>query len=618
MPAAATSSAEGRHDAGGMLGSLHLHVLAWSLTWAVGRSCGASPPGLQPQLQLEYASGAAQVFLDQPTTAHPVPATVALARGEAESFQVVMRSVGGAGLSNLSWTVDAGGSDMVAEAFLVGYARPINMPREAPNKTAGWYPVPLLPTAHLATLAAGCSAPLWVDVRAAVDATPGPRPQRLTVSVSARQTSDGAPVHAILSVQLRVFNFTVPTQQSLPNVWGNNEAIFGERGGSTPSWRAGPQYGPTGLTEALRLMAESRISINDIYSVQTSGSLVGNPPPFDRNDGPKPVLGWPSFSNASALAAMREASGTSFWNLGHLEPTTNSTAHLSFDSFFDDWLQMVGKAYTVASAAGFADKQLSLYMFDETNDLHLLTHAAKMAKAAFPKVAVMTTARDLSFGLNTSVDISVPHMDVYANNLPAIRKAREAGKQVWWYVSCCGMSPAAYKLDFFIEYPAIRSRLLAGAAPWHYGVDGFLYYKVAGWSCDVLRGKPLSSAAHCYNGSFISAGGGPRTGWRPYGAGGFPDGDGEIMSPGATAPLATVQMKNWRDGGEDYEFLHLLKKAIADRRAKGERVPASAELALKVPTAVLTSLTEFSDEPMALHSWRLAVAEAIETMTSPH
>ncbi len=570
----------------------------------------------QSQLQLEYASGAAQVFLDQPATStHSMPETVALARGEAESFQVVMRSMA-AGLSNLSWTVDAGSNDVISEAFLVGYARPINMPREAPNKTGDWYPVPLLPTTHLATLAAGCSAPLWVDVRAAASATPGLQPERLTVSVSATQISDGAPVHVTLSVQLRVFNFTVPTRQSLPNVWGNNEAIFRHRGNNTPTWRAGPQYGATGLTEALRLMSESRISINDIYSVQTSGSLVGNPPPFDRDDGPKPVLGWPSFSNVSALAAMREASGTSFWNLGHLEPKTNSTAHLSFDSFAKDWLRMVGKAHKIASAAGFADQQLSLYMFDETNDLSLLSHAAKMAKAAFPNVAVMTTARDLSFGLNTSVDISVPHMDVYANNLPAIKKAREAGKQVWWYVSCCGMSPAAYKLDFFVEYPAIRSRLLAGAAPWHYDVDGFLYYKVAGWSCDVLRDKPLSSVAHCYNGSFIRADGGPRTSWRPYGAGGFPDGDGEIMSPGATGPMATVQMKNWRDGSEDYEYLHLLETTIAATRARGGRVPAAAELALKVPAGVLTSLTEFSDEPQQLQAWRLAVAEAIESLLS--
>ena len=80
--------------------------------------------------------------------------------------------------------------------------------------------------------------------------------------------------------------------------------------------------------------------------------------------------------------------------------------------------------------------------------------------------------------------------------------------------------------------------------------------------------------------------------------------------------VLTVQMKNWRDGSEDYEYLRLLDTAVADAKAKGGRVPAEAELALKVPATVLTSLTEFSDEPEELQVWRLAVAEAIESMLS--
>jgi hypothetical protein len=55
----------------------------------------------------------------------------------------------------------------------------------------------------------------------------------------------------------------------------------------------------------------------------------------------------------------------------------------------------------------------------------------KATKARFPQVAIMTTARDLSFGLDTGGDISVPHMDIYVNNLDAIAKARKQGKQVW-------------------------------------------------------------------------------------------------------------------------------------------------------------------------------------------
>ena len=121
-----------------------------------------------------------------------------------------------------------------------------------------------------------------------------------------------------------------------------------------------------------------------------------------------------------------------------------------------------------------------------------------------------------------------------------------------------------------------------------------------------------SSVAHCYNGSFIAADGGPRTGYLMEAE--VPDGDGEIMSPGVTAPLATVQMKNWRDGSEDYEY-SISDTVIADVKARGGRVPAAAELALRVPAAVLTSLTEFR-RAEELQSWRLAVREAIESMLS--
>ena len=65
----------------------------------------------------------------------------------------------------------------------------------------------------------------------------------------------------------------------------------------------------------------------------------------------------------------------SFWNLAHLESTTNSTAHLSFDAFLGGWLRMATHARAVASAAGFSDQEMSVYMFDETHDLALLKHA---------------------------------------------------------------------------------------------------------------------------------------------------------------------------------------------------------------------------------------------------
>ena len=55
---------------------------------------------------------------------------VSLARGEAESFQVVMTSAHA--LRNLSWSVALGGGgahgNVAAESFLVGYAHSVKLP----------------------------------------------------------------------------------------------------------------------------------------------------------------------------------------------------------------------------------------------------------------------------------------------------------------------------------------------------------------------------------------------------------------------------------------------------------------------------------------------------------
>lgn len=391
---------------------------------------------------------------------------VSLARGEAESFQVVLTSPQ-APLRNLSWSVSLSGggprSDITMESFLVGFARSVKLPpwlslTKVPAPAAEWYPVPLLPTASLASLVPGESVPIWVDLKAGRSAAAG-RQGNVTVTVTG--FAGDTPVTAKLAAQLRIFNFSIPLKQSLPNAWGNQEypytvANYGAHptaGSSRPTGGGPPGYNSSGLQHALQLLGEHRISVNDIYRTQAAGPIAGNPPPFNSNLG-KGTLAWPSLSDPAALRSMRRATGTSWWNLASLSPRTNTSARMPFGEFLPRWLQMANTSRALAAAAGFTDAETSLYMFDETTDLPLLSTAASAAKAAFPTVNVMSTARDLSFGVNTSVDISVVHMDVYSApaNQPAIARARARGKQVWWYVSCCAYHPSGVALDFFIEY----------------------------------------------------------------------------------------------------------------------------------------------------------------------
>jgi hypothetical protein len=59
----------------------------------------------------------------------------------------------------------------------------------------------------------------------------------------------------------------------------------------------------------MQLLGDHRISVNDIYRTQAAGSVAGNPPPFDSNQG-KGTLAWPSLSDPAALRSMRRSTGT--------------------------------------------------------------------------------------------------------------------------------------------------------------------------------------------------------------------------------------------------------------------------------------------------------------------
>jgi len=93
------------------------------------------------------------------------------------------------------------------------------------------------------------------------------------------------------------------------------------------------------------------------------------------------------------------------------------------------------------------------------------------------------------------------------------------------------------------------------------------------------------------------------------------NGDGLIFYPGPDGPVATIRMKCIRDGLEDYEYLWLLKDAVA-RAKRGEPPRAAdwlrrAEQALAVDPALVRSLTEYSTRGDDLLAARRAIAELL-------
>ncbi|MBN2642048.1 MAG: DUF4091 domain-containing protein [Victivallales bacterium] len=101
-------------------------------------------------------------------------------------------------------------------------------------------------------------------------------------------------------------------------------------------------------------------------------------------------------------------------------------------------------------------------------------------KKAFPELKTMATALDSSFGERTDtteeVDIWVTPPNSYLGSRKAAERARERGKQVWWYPCNWPYPPNA---NLLLESQATATRLIIGFMPWKYEVDGFLYYSSA-------------------------------------------------------------------------------------------------------------------------------------------
>jgi hypothetical protein len=225
-----------------------------------------------------------------------------------------------------------------------------------------------------------------------------------------------------------------------------------------------------------------------------------------------------------------------------------------------------------------------------------------VVKKAFPDIVLMTTAYDNSYGvkngpIDKSIDIWCPKTRCggggtqYVKDWKTIVKGRAAGKRVWWYVCCHPRK--RNDLNFFVQLPVIRSRLLMGAATWKYKPDGFLYYRVSGWK---NYKTPIDR--------------GPLTNWVPYYRPG-PDGDGELICPGPNGPLTTLQFENIRDGIEDYEYYWVLRDRVEKARKAGKDVTAEAAL-FDIPKDLLSSVTSYSQDPVRLRAERRKVAEAIE------
>ena len=77
-------------------------------------------------------------------------------------------------------------------------------------------------------------------------------------------------------------------------------------------------------------------------------------------------------------------------------------------------------------------------------------------------------------------------------------------------------------------------------------------------------------------------------------------------------PVPTIRLENFRDGLEDFAYAKILEAKLASRGDKNDVWSEKAKKLLSVPSEVVDTLSNFSDDPAVLYRWRDEMADLIE------
>jgi hypothetical protein len=216
-------------------------------------------------------------------------------------------------------------------------------------------------------------------------------------------------------------------------------------------------------------------------------------------------------------------------------------------AFYRSW-------YAYLDRKGWA-KGAYLYMLDEPNDpdaYELVRKLGALVQEAEPRLRRLVVEQPYTQNpgwgtLDGSIDIWCPLFGFIHE--PSVQRVLAQGDEVWSYSALVQPAPAGYFPEYDqvkdhnppywqIDFPVMSYRI----APWlnrRYGITGLLYWSAVYW------GSPN------------------RNPWDDPGFRVRWNGDGFLFYPGTDAgidgPVASIRLKNLRDGMEDYEYLAILE-----------------------------------------------------------
>ncbi len=271
----------------------------------------------------------------------------------------------------------------------------------------------------------------------------------------------------------------------------------------------------------------------------------------------------------------------------------------------DAFANQIADAYRRCQEAGILDKAY-IYCYDEkpASMFDMIKRSLKRARQIAPGIPVCTTLYDASFGetsgLDEVIDQWIPLNTSYDRNADAVLRARSRGDKVAWYVCCAPTSPFA---NILLDQPAAGNRLLMGFMAKKYGTEGFLYYNTCRW-LETPSNKPITIPVDG-DSTLLPA---P---WKGESFQNFP-GDGRLIYPGKDAPLPTARLKSMRDGMEDWMYLDLLEKALADSGKMPADWQERAKKELQVEDSLVKNLAEWTRDPAPIQAKKLRIAALLD------
>ncbi|MGC9317897.1 MAG: glycoside hydrolase domain-containing protein [Armatimonadota bacterium] len=428
------------------------------------------------------------------------------------------------------------------ELGLVCYVRT----RDAPFLThhVGLWPDGISPVAAF-DLPRGRVQPIWLTVAIPEDAPAG----EYTGAVHIRPQGLG---ELTVPVRVRVWDFTLPTRISLPNVFSMSSLLV-------DAWYRGRDFGWEDLKQHYYdFWLEHRLNPTSLY-----GQM--QPPPEDLD--------------------VCLAGGMSAFVIKYIY----SAGHRAEEDYFQEALEELAEWDEILAERGLYDEAL-VYLADEPAEKQSVTdeinRRASIIGERFPQMRrLLVLTRPIDRAFDGNVDVWCPI--VGAMRPEDVTEAHRRGEQCWWYT-------VGHFFD--LDVPSVAARSM----PWltyRHRLDGILY-----WSIQSSWRRPNRPASfHPKPGDTVWEA------FEPAGHGGH-NGIGNMCYPGHDGrPWSSQRLEILREGMEDYEYLVLLEDALEDSPASLHR------RLLEVPEEVRASYPIGADAGFLLQR-RTAIGEALHEL----